>query len=57
MYERLLDKQVVPTFEELAAYCGENGSLFQRLNEQLSQTFGTAQEIRFPYGSLTQNIN
>ena len=51
MYERLLDKQNVPTFEELAAYCGENSSLFQRLNEQLFQTFGTAQEIRFPYGN------
>ena len=51
MYERLLNKQVVPTFEELVAYCGENGALFQKLNEQLSQLYGTAQEIRFPYGN------
>ena len=51
MYERLLNKQIVPTFEELAAYCGENGALFQKLNEQLSQMYGTTQEIRFPYGN------
>ena len=51
MYERLLNKQVVPTFEELVAYCGENGALFQKLNEQLSQLHGTEQEIRFPYGN------
>ena len=51
MYERLLNKQIVPTSEELAAYCGGNGARFQKLNEQLSQLYGTTQEIRFPYGN------
>ena len=51
MYERLLNKQNVPTYEELAAYCGESGALFRKLNEQLSQLYGTTQEIRFPYGN------
>ena len=50
MYERLLDKQIVPTVEDLEAYCGENGSLFRELNETLSGKYGTEQEIRFPYG-------
>ena len=51
MYERLLDKQTVPTMEELEAYCGVRGVLFRELNEKLSQAYGTAQEIRFPYGN------
>ena len=51
MYERLLNKDVVPTLGELAAYCGENGALFQKLTDQLLQTYGTTQEIRFPYGN------
>ena len=51
MYERLLDKQAAPTMEELEAYCGGNGGLFRELNERLSETYGTAQEIRFPYGN------
>lgn len=50
MYERLLDKQSVPAFEDLAAYCGEAGERFQRLNGELSQRYGTSREIRFPYG-------
>ena len=51
MYERLLDKQAVPTMEDLEAYCGGNGALFRELNETLSAEYGTTQEIRFPYGN------
>lgn len=50
MYERMLDKQVVPTFEEMAMYCGENKELFILLNDSLTQTYETEQKIVFPYG-------
>lgn len=51
MYERMLDKTAVPTIEELTAYCGETAELFARLNDWLSETCGTAQEVVFPYGN------
>lgn len=51
MYERMLDKQVVPTIPEMTAYCGENSELFTLLNNWLSETYGTVQEIVFPYGN------
>lgn len=35
MYERMLNKQVAPSFEDMAAYCGENAELFTLLNEWL----------------------
>lgn len=51
MYERLLNKQAVPTIEEMTAYCGESGEFFTLLNKWLSNEFVTAQEIVFPYGN------
>lgn len=51
MYERMLSKQVMPTIEEMTAYCGEVGELFIILNEWLSNTYGTSQNITFPYGN------
>lgn len=51
MYERMLDKQNEPTIAEMTAYCGESGDLFTLLNEWLSQTYGTAQNVTFPYGN------
>lgn len=51
MYERLLNKENIPTIKELSAYCGKTGVLFQKLNGRLSQDYGTIQEIRFPYGN------
>ncbi|SCJ56543.1 Protein of uncharacterised function (DUF3788) [uncultured Eubacterium sp.] len=51
MYERMLDKQNEPTIAEMTTYCGENGELFTLLNEWLSQTYGTAQNVTFPYGN------
>ena len=50
MYERMLNKQVIPTKEELELYCGKTSKLFQSLNSFLSTTYKTTQEIRFPYG-------
>ena len=51
MYDRMLNKGDRPTFEDMAAYCGEAGEGFVRLNRWLSDECGTAQEISFPYGN------
>ena len=41
MYERMLDKQIVPSIEEMTAYCGKNAELFTQLNEWLGNKFET----------------
>lgn len=51
MYERMLNKQVVPSIEEMSAYCGENAKLFALLNEWLGNKYNTEQKIVFPYGN------
>lgn len=51
MYERMLNKQVVPTITELTTQCGERAELFTQLNEWLSDEYTTVQEIVFPYGN------
>lgn len=51
MYERLLNKQIVPAMDDLTAHCGECGAMFVHLNEHLTKNYGTSQEIRFPYGN------
>ncbi|WP_028042523.1 DUF3788 family protein [Candidatus Stoquefichus massiliensis] len=51
MYERMLNKQVVPTLEEMVVYCGENGERFSMINDWLTQIFHTQQKIVFPYGN------
>ena len=51
MYERMLNKQVVPSVADMTAYCGENAELFAHMNEWLFQTYGTVQTIVFPYGN------
>ena len=51
MYERMLDKQTVPTAAEMRDYCGESGELFTMLNEWLAECCGTDQKIVFPYGN------
>lgn len=51
MYERMLNKQSVPTIEEMTVYCGDNAELFTLLNEWLSSVYGTVQQITFPYGN------
>lgn len=51
MYERMLDKTAVPTIDELTAYCGETADLFARLNDWLTETYGTVKEVVFPYGN------
>lgn len=51
MYERMLDKQNMPTFDDMAAYCGKGKELFIRINKWLSDSYNTTQEISFPYGN------
>lgn len=51
MYERMLDKQIKPSLEAMADYCGENGERFILLNQWLGKTFETEQQIVFPYGT------
>ena len=51
MYERMLDKQVKPTMEEMTSFCGENGNYFVLLNEWLQDIYGTEPQIEFPYGN------
>lgn len=51
MYERMLDKQTVPTIEEMAKFCGENAESFLLLHEWLMSVFQTEHKIVFPYGN------
>lgn len=51
MYERMLDKKAKPTIAEMAAYCGGCAELFTQLNAWLSNEYGTAQAVAFPYGN------
>ena len=51
MYEKMLNKQEVPSMEDLIAYCDANGTLFQELNSYLTEEWNTQTLIRFPYGN------
>lgn len=51
MYERMLNKQVTPTIEEMKKYCKENAGSFAMLNDWLTATFETEQTVAFPYGN------
>lgn len=50
MYERMLDKQVTPSFDEMIFYCGEAGKLWMELDEYLKDKLEMESCIRFPYG-------
>ena len=47
----MLNKQVVPTVEEMTEYCGKNAERFSILNEWMATTFKTEQKVVFPYGN------
>lgn len=51
MYERMLNKQEMPSIEEMTGFCGENAERFSRLNEWLADTFHTEKKVVFPYGN------
>lgn len=51
MGERMLNKEVMPTMEEMRAYCGSMAELFTKLNQWLHETYNTQEKIVFPYGN------
>jgi len=51
MYERMLNKQEEPTFEDLIRYSGESGNLWLELDKYLEDEFKAKRLIRFPYGN------
>lgn len=51
MYERMLNKQAVPSIVDMTIHCGKNAELFTLMNEWLSNTYSTVQKIVFPYGN------
>ena len=50
MFERMLDKQNEPTFEELIAFSGATGKLWLSFDEYMLVEHGVTKLIRFPYG-------
>ena len=50
MYERMLERQAEPSYEDMAAWCGTCKTLFDDFNTALTQHYGTQTRIRFPYG-------
>jgi len=50
LYERLLDKNLEPIFDDLLHYAGDTANLWLELEKFLDEVFNTAKTIRFPYG-------
>jgi hypothetical protein len=50
MYERMLNKQEIPTFDELIRYSGDSGSLWLGLDRHMEDKYKVSKLIRFPYG-------
>lgn len=50
MYERMLDKQIVPSFDEMISYCGDAGELWREMDRYLNDKLEMKGCIRFPYG-------
>ncbi len=51
MYERMLDKKTVPSYDEIISYCGEAGGLLIELDRYLVEKLSLQSCIRFPYGN------
>ncbi|MDD3400975.1 MAG: DUF3788 domain-containing protein [Eubacteriales bacterium] len=51
MYERMLDKQQKPTYEEFINYLGNTKSLFEQLDNYLLLDLKSEKQLRFPYGN------
>jgi len=50
MYERMLNKQETPTFDDLISHCGDCGSLWLQLDKNMVEKYNVSKLIRFPYG-------
>lgn len=51
MYERMLDKQTVPSFDDLIRYSADCGELWPALDKHLQEEYSAQKLIRFPYGN------
>ena len=51
MYERMLNKREVPSFEDLIRHSGDSGGLWIAFENYLAEAFGAVRLIRFPYGN------
>lgn len=50
-YERMLDKSITPTFEDMKKYIGERGELWEAFMRRMSEICPIQATIRFPYGN------
>ena len=50
MYERMLEKQGTPAFNDLIRYSGESGALWQTLDKHLKVEYSATKQVRYPYG-------
>ena len=50
MHERMLNKQEVPTFEDMLRTSGESAALWRALDAYMKEELGAETLIRFPYG-------
>ena len=50
MYDRMLDKQRKPTFDEMCEYCGKGKELFIRINEWLLEVCQECIDNKYPCG-------
>lgn len=52
MYERMLDKEITPSMNDMLDYIGQNGrESFISLLEYFRQNYGISGEVRFPFGN------
>ena len=50
MYERMLNKQEIPTFDDLIRHSGDCGNLWLHLDKNMEEKYNASKLIRFPYG-------
>jgi len=51
MYERMLDKTIAPTFDDMLRYTGECGKLWSEFKRRINEICPVQTAIRFPYGN------
>jgi hypothetical protein len=51
MFERLLNKQLKPSFEDMINYSGESGRFWRDLDSFMQANYELQTLIRFPYGN------
>ena len=52
MYERMLDKEIIPSIDEIIDHVGKDSyELLQCLEKKLNDKYDIVRELRFPYGN------